>query len=351
MLLSDELETEPIWVLNNGVAHGDSIPTGQVLPLLQDALDSLEFIMGPANSTWGSIRAAMGRVDPWQLKYVAIGNEDCGKPYYTNNYNLFYGAFRAAYPHLQLISNCDMGNDAPTDLWDWHVYTNPTNMFNLRTAFDGRDPGAGHLVFASEYAVTDGGGWGNLIGAVAEAAFMTGLERNGAAVPLAAYAPLFVNWNDRTWPTNMIVFDNHRWFGIPSYHVQRLFREAQGVAYVSTIVQRGAETTLAASTTCLNHDCDRLALKLVNFSPGTLLVNIQFGGSAGRPRVRSDAEGVVITSLGPSDENSFDDPLKVSPMGLTLSGLSQSFSLELDPWSVNVLRVQVGLEPSFAMEY
>ena len=119
MLLVDELKTEPVYVVNNGVAHGDSIPTSQLLPLLQDTLDSIEFITGPENSTWGSVRARMGRKEPWVLNYIAIGNEDCGKPYYTENYNLFYGAIHAIYPHMRLIANCDMGDPTPTDLWDW----------------------------------------------------------------------------------------------------------------------------------------------------------------------------------------------------------------------------------------
>ena len=126
------------------------------------------------------------------------------QPFYTTNYDLFYGALKAAHPNLTLIANCDLGADAPLELWDWHVYTNPEAMFGLRGEFDGRDPGDPRRVFASEYAVTDGGGHGNLVAAVAEAGFMTGLERNGRAVPLAAYAPLFVNVNDRPWPTNLI---------------------------------------------------------------------------------------------------------------------------------------------------
>jgi hypothetical protein len=76
--------------------------------------------------------------------------QDCGKPYYLNNYLVFFGALSARYPHLRLVSNCDMGADAPTDLWDWHAYLDPAGMFAKRTEFDGRDPKAGHLVFASE---------------------------------------------------------------------------------------------------------------------------------------------------------------------------------------------------------
>ena len=51
---------------------------------------------------------------------------------YLNNYIAFFGALSARYPHLRLVANCDMGQDAPTDLWDWHLYTNPTDMFNRR---------------------------------------------------------------------------------------------------------------------------------------------------------------------------------------------------------------------------
>lgn len=217
MQLAEALAAEPVWVLSAGVAHADSARGSDVWPYVQDALDSVEFIAGGADTRWGAVRAGMGRRAPWNLTYVAIGNEDCGKPYYLNNYLAIFAGLRARHPGLRLISNCDMGADAPTDMFDWHVYTNPRDLFNRRHAFDGRDPKvvvgpehfiagkrrggcrlprlvgqlfpvtgegktlpctrrsppppkksdaqAGHYVFASEYAVTDGGGWGNLIGA------------------------------------------------------------------------------------------------------------------------------------------------------------------------------------------
>lgn len=52
----------------------------------------------------------------------------------------------------------------PTDLWDWHIYTHPNDMFAKRNEFNGRTPQNSNFIFASEYAVTEGGGWGNLIG-------------------------------------------------------------------------------------------------------------------------------------------------------------------------------------------
>ena len=88
--------------------------------------------------------------------------QDCGHPYYVGNYIAFYYALRQAYPHMQLIANCNLGQDAPTDMWDWHLYTNSWEMFKARGAFDGMVPGRDPLVFASEYAVVDDSGFGNL---------------------------------------------------------------------------------------------------------------------------------------------------------------------------------------------
>ncbi len=75
MQLCDELEVEPIWVINNGVSHQEAIATSDIMPWINDTLDSIEFITGSPDSTWGSVRAEMGHKDPWDLNYVAIGNE------------------------------------------------------------------------------------------------------------------------------------------------------------------------------------------------------------------------------------------------------------------------------------
>ena len=61
-----------------------------------------------------------------------------------------------------------------------------------------------------EYAVNSGVGRGNLMGALAEAAFLMGLERNADLVQICSYAPLFVNVNDRSWPVNLVEFDTAR---------------------------------------------------------------------------------------------------------------------------------------------
>ncbi|KAF3513593.1 hypothetical protein F2Q69_00003239 [Brassica cretica] len=123
-LLAEDIGAAPIWVFNNGISHNDEVETASIMPFVQEALDGIEFARGDANSTWGSVRASMGRQEPFELKYVAIGNEDCGKTYYRGNYIVFYDAIKKAYPDIKIISNCDGSSsplDHPADYYDFHV--------------------------------------------------------------------------------------------------------------------------------------------------------------------------------------------------------------------------------------
>src|ERR1043165_6310535 len=64
--------------------------------------------------------------------------------------------------------------------------------------------------------------------ALAEAAFMTGLERNADVVRMASYAPLFAHVDAWQWTPNLIWTDNLRTLRTPNYHVQRLFARNRG---------------------------------------------------------------------------------------------------------------------------
>ncbi|VAI30061.1 unnamed protein product [Triticum turgidum subsp. durum] len=137
--LSEVLGAAPVWVFNNGISHHDEVDTTAIAPFVKDILDSLEFARGSAESTWGSVRAAMGHPEPFPVKYVAIGNEDCGKENYRGNYLKFYNAIREAYPDIQMISNCDGSSgplDHPADLYDFHVYTGSRALFSMKNTFD-----------------------------------------------------------------------------------------------------------------------------------------------------------------------------------------------------------------------
>jgi alpha-L-arabinofuranosidase len=181
--MCEDLASAPVYVTNIGIAHHDYVPMAQLSPWIQDALDAIEFAIGSANSTWGSIRAKFyNHPEPFPLEIVALGNEDCGLfggTTYQDHYEAFANAIRSRYPQIKFIANCDLGSSYPNvDFFDYHVYQSPQWFYDNVHAFD-KQPRNGPQVFVSEYAVVnDCGPVGNLRGALAEAAFMTGLIRN-----------------------------------------------------------------------------------------------------------------------------------------------------------------------------
>uniref|UniRef100_A0A453HQ65 non-reducing end alpha-L-arabinofuranosidase n=1 Tax=Aegilops tauschii subsp. strangulata TaxID=200361 RepID=A0A453HQ65_AEGTS len=312
--LSEDLGAAPIWVFNNGISHNDEVSTAAIAPFVKDVLDSLEFARGSANSTWGSVRAAMGHPEPFPVKYVAIGNEDCGKKYYLGNYLKFYNAIRESYPDIQMISNCDGSSkplDHPADLYDFHVYTDSKTLFNMKGTFD-KTSRTGPKAFVSEYAVwrTDAGR-GSLLGSLAEAAFLTGLEKNSDIVQMASYAPLFVNDNDQTWNPDAIVFNSWQQYGTPSYWMQKFFRESSGAMIHPITISSSYSGSLAASAiTWQDSGNSFLKVKIVNFGSDTVSLTISVSGlQASINALGSNA--TVLTSSNVKDENSFSNPNKV----------------------------------------
>ena len=235
--LSEDLGAEPLFCINVGMSHKEVVPLDQMGQWVQDALDAIEYANGPVDSVWGSLRAKNGHPAPFNLKYLEIGNENGGPPY-AERWALFHKAIKAKYPKIQLIVNHWLGGypkQPAAELVDEHYYSDPEFFMREAGKYDTYDR-KGPKIFVGEYAVTQRAGLGNLRGAIGEAAFMTGMERNGDVVSMAAYAPLFCNANHKRWPINLINFDSSRAFGIPSYYVQKLFSEHRGDVVQPTTV-------------------------------------------------------------------------------------------------------------------
>ncbi len=224
----EDLGAEPLFVVNCGLSHHDVVPMEQLQPWVQDALDAIEYANGPVTSQWGALRAKNGHPKPFNLRYVEIGNENgmFGNTFggthaqYAERYRVFYDAIKRQYPTIVTIANTRVPH--PTELVDDHYYNSPAWFWENMGYYDAYAR-SGPKVYVGEYAVTQNCGKGNLRAALAEAAWMTGLERNADVVRMASYAPLFVNANDRRWNPDAIVFDGLRSYGTPSYYVQKLF--------------------------------------------------------------------------------------------------------------------------------
>jgi len=235
--IAEDLGAEPLFCINIGMSHKETIPMDRMGPWVQDALDAIEYANGPTNSVWGALRAQAGHPAPFSLKYMEIGNENGGFKGYVEHWRLFYHAIRAKYPEIKFVADGwdKFGAEQP-EIVDDHYYDTPEWFMRHAGEYDKTDR-HGPKVFVGEYAVTKNCGLGNLRGAIGEAAFMTGLERNSDEVVMASYAPLLVNLNHRAWNPDLINFDSSKWYGLPSYYVQKLFAENRGDVYLPTEVQ------------------------------------------------------------------------------------------------------------------
>ncbi len=236
--MAEDLGAEPLFCINVGMSHKEHIPMDRMDQWVQDALDAAEFANGPTNSVWGARRAQMGHPAPFNLKYMEIGNENGGE-IYRERWPLFVNAIHAKYPEIKFVAD-NWGGGFPAnpkaDIVDDHYYDTPEWFMRHAGQYDKADRN-GPKVFVGEYAVTRNCGLGNLRGAIGEAAFMTGLERNSDQVVMASYAPLLVNLNHRAWNPDLINFDSSQWYGLPSYYVQQMFSENRGDLELPTQVE------------------------------------------------------------------------------------------------------------------
>jgi alpha-L-arabinofuranosidase len=322
------------------------IPLADMAAYTQDVLDLIEYANGPATSTWGAKRAAAGHPAPFNLEYVGIGNEDKITDGFEERFKMIYAAVHAKYPKIQVIGTVGpapkgedydkgwaLAGQLNVPLVDEHYYEKPkwflTNNRRYDT-YDRKKP----KVYLGEYA-----SWGNtLFNAVAEAAYMTSLERNGDVVRLASYAPLLAKEGHTQWNPDLIYFNNSTVVPTVNYYVQQLFGQNQGTDYVAGVVAPPtgavADTTVAAS--CVRDaKTGDVILKLVNASATAQPFQVDLSGLKG---LNMAATRTVFT--GDKDaKNTFASPATVMPKTAAYKAKLR-FSYEAQPYSLTVIRLR-----------
>ena len=232
---SEDLGADALFVVNVGVScsmrSGTFLPDEALPGLIQDALDAIEYAIGPASSKYGAMRAKHGHPGPFPLKYIEIGNEQRGEKY-GERVAQFYKAIKAKYPQLKIaLSSWIAGIDqriidaaGKIDIVDEHAYK------PLHWAIENFDSFASYKrqgwdLYIGEFATNSGVGRGNVLAMLNDAAYMMSMEKNTDLVKMGSYAPLLENVNDRDWPVNMIHFDSSRAYARATYYANKLFAE------------------------------------------------------------------------------------------------------------------------------
>lgn len=234
--LCEDLNLEALYVINCGITcQGRRAVLFEGCELdhwLQEAIDAIEYATAPADTYWGSKRAAAGHPDPFSMTYVEIGNENLGSEY-LSRYEFFYQHLKSRFPDIKFIANIHVEKEGlPVDIVDEHYYNTPEYFARQTHLFDNYDR-KGPEIFIGEYAVTNGNDVGNLRSAVAETMFLMGIENNQDIVTLTAYAPLFNHVSYTSWTPDLIAFDNHRSYGIPFYYALSMLASNRGKQVVS----------------------------------------------------------------------------------------------------------------------
>ncbi len=377
--LCEDLGCEPVPILNCGMAcqyqSKQLVPLDQLDPFVQDALDLIEFANGPTTSMWGAKRAAMGHPDPFHLKRLGIGNEQWGEDYFAR-YQIFQAALKAKHQEIQVVSGAGPGVDdgswklawdkfrggTPADIVDEHYYRPAQWFLENSTRYDAQSR-SGPRVFAGEFAVRDGRMRSTLHGAIAEAAFMTGLVRNGDLVAMSSYAPLFAKAGAFQWQPDLIWFDNTRVFGTASYHVQSLFARNRP-DFVVPVTVEGAPIVLPSLPA--RDVATYGATPLPPFHPDSLPTLFAVAGRDDRAgdliitvanpfaeareaevvlrgvaRITPDVRATVLTSGSADDENSFESPRKIAPRDESFTVAGPVFAHRFPPNSLTILRLKI----------
>lgn len=357
--LSEDLGAEPLPILSCGIAcqynTGELVPLDELDPYVQDALDLIEFANGDSSTNWGKLRAKMGHPEPFNMKYIGIGNEQWGEVY-IERYAIIEKAIKEKYPEIIVVSGSGPSPDGEHFEYGWeelkklgvaivdeHYYRSPEWFRSNAARYDDYDRN-GPKVFAGEYAahpkgVGDGPAENNWEGALAEAAFMTGLERNADVVHLTSYAPLMAHADAYQWAPDMIWFNNLESYGTPNYYVQKLFATNPGT-HVLKVTQNDVPLTgqdnLYLSAVKDDHSKE-LIFKAVNTgnTSQTITINVE-GGKLNR-------KGTVLTLQDDGLEtfNTFEAPEKISPVSSEIKIKRNQVKVELPSQSLSVIKLKM----------
>lgn len=353
-LLSEEIGSEPLPIINVGLAcqyqnnQREAHAWGEELqPYIQDALDLVEFANGPTDTKWGKLRAEMGHPEPFNLKFIGIGNEQWGEEY-PEHLKPFIDAMRKAHPEIKIVgsSGPDSEGDKFDYLWpkmkelkadlvDEHFYRPESWFLAQGRRYDNYDR-KGPKVFAGEYACHGKGrGYNHFNAALMEAAFMTGLERNADVVHMATYAPLFAHVEGWQWRPDMIWFDNVSSYPTCSYYVQQLYCTNPGTNVLpltmngKTIAGDSDQNGLFASAV-IDKNNNTYIVKVANVGNEPQELNIKFDGMKKSASI-TGGKAVTFHSDVETQENSIEHPDAVVPVESAITVSGKDYSTTVGP--------------------
>lgn len=363
--LCEDLGAEAVPVVSAGMMFRQSASdddeiaalkpeTDEFTNYVQDVLDLIEYANGNSQTSyWGALRAGNGHEQPFNMKYLAVGNENSGDIYFRN-FDEIYKAVKKKYPDITIIScagvysenngfdsSRDIINEKYSDTFvDEHYYTTDDFMFLHNDWYDSYDrDGAGVII--GEYSAKCKN-FGKLItknniwSAAEGASFLTGIERNSDIVKMTSYAPTFAKVNANASEINLIWFDSQSVVLTPDYYVRMLFSNNLGEKYIQTDLDTAGDKQKIYQSVTVDEERQVMYIKLVN--------------TASSKRLKINLDGfdsinyVSNQSLSNRYKSAFNDfnKQRVAPAEEEIEAGKNSFDITLEANSINVVRIAYG---------
>ena len=371
LLWCKQLNAEPVLAVFAGyVLNKDHFDAGspEMALYTQEALEEIEYVSGPPDSEWGKRRAADGFIEPFPLHYVEIGNEDWfdTSGSYDGRFTQMAKVIRARYPNLKIIATAPVKSIKP-DIYDDHFYRSAKQLMKQADQYDKKTTDApvelkfgggafsgrksdGIQTFVGEWATQEGSPTPDLNAALADTAFIMGLERNADTIVMECYAPLLVNVSPADpakgyprawqWRTNLIGYDALHTFGSPSYYAQAMIGQNKADVVLSsalrfTTADASAESPSVFASAEYAKSGHNVIVKVVNIGKDPLDLTINLGGAA-----KIDSNGTATVLSGdPKAVNSIEQPMNIAPKQEPMMGVSSSFHRTIPPYSFTLLRL------------
>lgn len=255
----EDMGAKPLPVIPVGVScqfrNRKIAPTSEMKPWIDDAVDLVEFANGAITTEWGAVRASMGHPEPFNMEYICLGNEEDDIPEFRVRFNMIADTLKKYCPEIKIIGTSGTSHSGGmyNSLWqfsrdnklaavDEHYYVSPDWLIDNVKRYDNFDR-SGPKVFIGEYASQDD----RQYNAIAEAAYLTGVEKNSDIIELTCYAPLFCNEQNNQWNPDLIRFDNTKVVKTASYYVQQMYGQNAGDIYLPSKITFSPEYIPASS--------------------------------------------------------------------------------------------------------
>lgn len=271
------------------------IPMEDMPAYIQDVLDLIEYANGDARRTvWGRKRAEAGHPKPFNLKYIGIGNEDMITEVFEERFAMIYKAVREKHPEITVVGTVGpfyegtdyaegwrLATELGVPMVDEHYYVDPGWMIHNQDYYDRYDR-TKSKVYLGEYAAHLPGRPNNIETALAEALYLTSVERNADVVEMTSYAPLLAKEGHTQWNPDLIYFNNTEVKPTVGYYTQQMYGQNAGTHYITSHValsngQEAVRKRIGVSVVKDEATGDHI-VKLVNLLPVEVSSTVKLKG-------------------------------------------------------------------------